>query len=294
MKLPAGFLGPVFMIGCCALYAATTLMAKVLGQGLGGEALSPLQVSAGRFFFGLLTVMVVVAFVRPRLQPVNWRLHGARTFCGWAGITCLFGASALMLLADATAIGFLSPLITMVLAIPLLGEKVGRWRWSAAAIAVAGAMVIIRPGTEAFQPAAMIALAAALFMGLEAIFVKKLTNGEPPLQILLINNAIGAALAVSAAVFVWTMPSPVQWLVLAGLGATMIGAQTLFLMAMRWGEASFVIPFLYLGLVFSALYDFIVFSAMPGVVSIVGACLIIVGAVVLAWREGRKVSHSGR
>lgn len=288
--------GILMMLSACALIAATTLIAKALGQGVGtgssSAALHPLQVSAGRFIFAWLALVLVVFWQRPSLRTKRLGIHIGRSLCGWAGVTCLFAASAFMRLADATAISFLNPIVAMVLAIPLLGERIGRWRWAAAVIAVMGAMVLIRPGTEAFQPIVFVALASAAFLGLEAIMIKMLAGREPPLRILAINNTIGMIIAVAAAAFVWVAPTEAQWLMLWALGSIMVCAQFCFIQAMRNGEASLVMPVFYATLIFAAFYDYLVFREVPPATSILGAALIIAGAVLLVWRE-RRVS-SGR
>ena len=276
------------MILCAALLAVTTLLAKVLGRGVDGVPLHPLQVSAGRFCFALATILPIALWFRPPFRGSAWGLHAARSFCGWAGVSCMFAAAALMPLADATAISFLSPMITMLLAIPLLGERVGPWRWSAAGIALAGGMIIIRPGTDAFQFAAVIALIAALFQGIEAIRIKRRTRRQDPRPILTSNNAMGAVLSGSAAAFVWVAPSPAQWGMLAILGATMVTAQSLFLFALRRTDASYAIPFFYATLFFAGIYDFALFGDAPDTVSIGGMVLVVSGALVLAWREGMR------
>lgn len=283
------------MLCACACIAATSLMAKALGRGFGGEVLHPLEISAGRFGFALLALAPVLAWARPSLRGAAWPEHVGRTLCGWAAVSTMFAAAAGMRLADATAISFLSPMVAMVLAIPLLGERVGRWRWGAAAAAFAGALVLIRPGAEAFQPVALVALASAGFMGMETILVKRLTGGtsssaaarpgEPTLRILAINNALGAVIAVAAAAFVWRWPSPEQWTLLAAIGTVMVTAQALFIRALRRGDASFVVPLFYATLIFAALYDLAIFGEVPTPWSALGATLIIAGAVVLAWRE---------
>ena len=276
------------MTAAAAFAAVTTLLAKALGQGVGGEPLHPLQITAGRYCFGFLTLLPFLLWYRPSLRGAVWRTHVLRTICGWGGVTCLFTASVFMVLADATAISFLSPLVTMVLAIPILGERVGPWRWGAAGFAVIGALLVIRPGSDAFQAAALIALGAALLMGMETIFIKRLSDTEPPIRILAINNAVGSLIAVAAAAFVWAAPSPRQWLMMAAVGTAMVTAQSLFIQAMKRADASFVIPFFYATLVFAALYDFAVFGDMPTIVSAAGAVVIIASAVVLAWRENRR------
>lgn len=278
------------MTGAASLVAATTLMAKVLGQDLLGEPLPGFMVSAGRFAFAWLALLPVVAVMRPSFEGTRWRLHAARSVAGWATVTCIFTAAALMPLGDATAISFLNPLIAMVLAIPLLGERVGPWRWGAAGMAVIGALVLIRPGMSAFQPAALIALGAALFGAFEVIFIKMLTGrtegeGEPAIRILFVNNSIGAVVSFCVALSVWQWPTPNQWLVLAAIGVTMVTAQSLFVQAMKRADASYVIPFFYAALVFAALYDAAVFAVIPVPLSILGAALIVTGAIVLVWRE---------
>ncbi|EKE76465.1 hypothetical protein P24_07469 [Oceanibaculum indicum P24] len=279
------------MVCSCALIAATSLMAKALGPlgsaalGIEGTPLHPMQVSAGRFGFAFLALLLILTVWRPRFHGIQWGTHAARSTVGWAGVSCMFAAAAHMNLADAMAISFLSPIFTMMLAIPFLGEKVGRWRWLAAAIALVGGMLIVRPGTDAFQIVALVALSAALLMGAEAILIKRLTSREPPFQILVVNNGIGAAIALTAVLFVWLPPTPAHWGVMALIGVTMLCAQTFFLQAMRRAEASYVIPFYYATLIFATFYDFVVFGDLPAWISVAGSALIVSGALLQVWRE---------
>lgn len=277
----------LLMVAASAIIAFTSLLAKALGRGVEGTPLHPFQVTAGRFGFALALLAIISVWLRPQLAGAAWSVHLGRSICGWAGATCLFAAAAAMPLAEATAISFLSPLAAMVLAIPLLGERVGPIRWSAATVAMIGALVLIRPGTAAYQPAALIALAAAAFMGMEVVLIKRLTDREPPLRILVINNSMGAAIAVVAAAFVWIAPSPTQWAMMAVLGISMLGAQVLLIQAMRVADASYVMPFFYTTLVFAAAYDVALFGEWPDFLSQLGIVIIVTGAMLLAWRERR-------
>ncbi len=277
-----------FMILASAFIAGTTLIAKGLGNGSTGPALHPLQVSAGRFTFAFATLVILSPLLKLTFDKVPWRTHAIRSMAGWAGVSCMFAAAAQMPLAEATAISFLSPIATMILAIPLLGEKVGPVRWTAAAIAFAGALILIRPGTDAFQIAALIALVSAAFMGLEVVFIKRLTGNERPARILFINNGIGCVLAATAASFVWISPTATQWPMLIGIGIVMLCAQTCFIQAMRSADASYAMPFFYATLVFAAIYDFGVFDVVPEMVSMLGAAIIIAGALFLAFRERQR------
>lgn len=275
------------MICATAFLAATTLIAKALGTDALGPALHPMQVSFGRFLFAWLVFSMAIAILRPALTRPDFPTHALRTACGWGGVTLMFGAAAAIPLSDATAISFLNPVLAMILAIPLLGERVGKWRWLAAAIALAGAMILIRPGTEAVQPGAFLALGAALALGLELIFMKRLSGRERPLQILIVNNSIGLGIAALAAVWVWQQPTPAQWAGMAGIGLLMACAQMFFINALARADTSFITPFSYLTLVFAAVYDAALFGVIPTPVSMLGAATIIAGAALLAWREAR-------
>lgn len=281
-------LAALMILTATAFIAATTLLAKALGTGALGPALHPLQISHGRFVFAALAIRATAAALRPRIRNVHWRLHLGRTLFGWMGVTLMFASVAYIPLADATAITFLNPVFGMMLAIPLLGERVGPVRWLAAGIALAGALILLRPTPELFRPAALLALGAAAVMGMELIFIKRLSGREPILQILLINNLIGVTIASTAVLAVWQPPTGPQWAALAGIGVLMAAAQTCFVHGMARADASFVAPFSYATLVFAAVYDLAVFGVLPGGLSLTGIVVILAGALLLAWREGGR------
>lgn len=275
------------MVLATTFIAATTLLAKALGTDTLGPALHPLQVSQGRFVFAALALFSAALVLRPPIKRPNWSAHVLRVVFGWMGVSLMFAAAARIPLSDATAISFLNPVFAMLLAIPLLGEKVGPWRWAAAVTALIGALILLRPGGGTFQLAALLALGAAVILGLEVIVIKRLTRAEAPFQILLVNNAIGVVISSVAAWAVFQTPTPAQWAALAALGVLMACAQTCFLQAMRNADASFTLPFSYGTLVFAALYDAWIFGVIPDRISVLGAAVIVTGAAVLAWREGR-------
>ncbi|KPP87020.1 MAG: putative membrane protein [Rhodobacteraceae bacterium HLUCCO07] len=280
-------LAVAFMLTACAFIAASTLMAKLAGTARLGDPLHPFQVSHGRFLFAWVLIAATAGAMRLRFERPNLRLHAIRTLGGWAGVSLMFAAVAYIPMADATAISFLNPVFAMMLAIPLLGEKVGPIRWSAAAIALLGALILLRPTPASFQPAALLALGAALAMGVEITIIKLLSGREGPLQILFINNSLGLIVASVAVLPFWVMPTPAQWAALAGVGVFMACAQAAYVNAMARAEASFVVPFAYATLIFAALFDAIAFRTRPDAVSGLGAIIIIAGAAVLAWREAR-------
>ena len=287
------------MVLATVFIAGTTLCAKALGTDTLGTPLHPLQISHGRFVFAFMGLLCVAAVLRPKIKAPDIKLHISRTLCGATGVTLMFAAVAFIPLSDATAISFLNPVFGMLLAIPFLGEKVGPWRWAAAAIAFVGALVLLRPSPDTFQVASMLALGAAFAMGCELIFIKKLADREPPMQILLVNNFIGWILMSTVMIPFWIVPTTAQWGVLVALGVMMAAAQTCFINAMARADASYVTPFSYLTLIFATAYDWAIFKSVPDWVSVLGAVIIVSGAALLAWRETvnrsrlRRVPHSG-
>ena len=271
-----------------AFIAATTLIAKALGTEQFGPALHPFQIVFGRFLFAFLAFSIAIAIVRPKLQRPHLGLHLARTSGGWAGLTLMFASVAHIPLADATAISFLNPVFGMIFAIPFLGERVGKWRWLAAGVSLSGAMILLRPTPDSFQPAALLALGAAVILGAELNVIKKLTGRESPFSILFVNNAIGVVIAGMAVIWVWQDLMAAQWVLMATLGVAMAVAQSCFVNAMARADASFVAPFSYGTLIFAALYDVVFYDVIPDQVTVLGAAIIILGALLLAWREGRK------
>jgi len=286
-RAPNPPLAILLMLLATTFIAGTTLLAKALGGTALGPPLHALQISHGRFLFAFLAIAGAAAALRPQVAAPNLKLHALRSLFGWMGVSLMFAAVAFIPLSDATAISFLNPVFAMLLAIPILGERVGLVRWSAAAIALAGALILLRPGPATFEPAALLALAAAALLGAEVTCIKMLSGREGPFQILLINNMIGLVLSSLAVLAVWQPPSPAQWAGLAGIGLLMLSAQICYVNAVARADASLVVPFSYATLVFATLYDLAIFGIVPDGVSILGALTIVAGAALLAWREAR-------
>ena len=275
------------MVCATILIAATTLMSKALGTDALGPPLPIVQITFGRYLFGALAVFAVAAVLRPQLSLRRAPVHALRVACGWGGVTLMFWATTLIPLAEATAISFLNPVLAMLLAIPLLGERVGRWRWLAAAVSLGGAVLLLRPGGGVVSAGALVALGAAVLLAFEILVMKRLTRTESPFATIVWANGLGLCVAAAVALPGWQAPTPAQWGVLAALGVTMVSAQGFYVNAIARADASFVTPFSYLTLVFAGLYDAALFGTVPDAVGWAGAATILAGAALLAWREGR-------
>ena len=123
-------LAALLTVTASAFVAGTMLLAKMIGTGQFGPPLHPLQISQGRFMVALAAFACLAAAMRPRLTRPALGMHALRSGFGWGGVTLMFAAAAFIPLSDASAISFLNPVFAMLLAIPLLGETVGRVSYS--------------------------------------------------------------------------------------------------------------------------------------------------------------------
>jgi len=125
-----------FLIVLATIFiAGTMILAKSLGQDWLGESLHPLQISAGRFSFAWMALVIVFIVKKPIIKSPNLKLHTIRSLLGWSGVTLMFASASMIPLSDATAISFLNPVFAMLLALFFLKEKIGKYRWIAAFLA---------------------------------------------------------------------------------------------------------------------------------------------------------------
>ncbi len=94
-------------------------------------------------------------------------------------------------MADATAIFFVSPILIMALSVLFLGESVGWRRWTAAAVGLIGVLIVVRPGTGAFQPAAFLPILSASSWAVGAVVTRKI-SGDQALTTLAYSASVGS------------------------------------------------------------------------------------------------------
>ena len=163
----------------------------------------------------------------------------------------MFLAFQVIPLANATAIGFSSPIFTMMLAVLFLGERAGWRRWLAALIGFTGVIAIAGPDGNILKSGSLIAVAAPLCMGAEMAALKWVSRlGDRPIVMLLMGNILGAILVAVFALPQWIWSEPWQWFPLAGTGLVAIVGQRLTLTAMRSADANVIAPLLYATIIF--------------------------------------------
>jgi drug/metabolite transporter (DMT)-like permease len=263
------------------LFSISDTLSKVLTQTLPVVEIAWLR-------FGAFVAMVVPAVVvqgraslvsrRPALQI----LRGL----GVTGSSIFFNFGVVSLpIADATVIGFASPLFITALSIPLLGEKVGIRRWSAVVVGLIGILVVARPGAAGFNPAAIFPLISSMSWSVAMIFTRKLSaaDGAP---VIMAYSAVTGFLVLSAMVpFVWVAPSLTDIALGLCVGIASTASHWVLIAAYRRADASLLAPFSYMQIIWASVLGFMVFGALPGPATLAGAAIIAASGLYTAHRE---------
>jgi drug/metabolite transporter (DMT)-like permease len=188
-------------------------------------------------------------------------------------------------LADATAIYFVSPILITALATPLLGEKVGWRRWTAAFAGLIGVLVVIRPGTSAFQPAALLPLLGASCWAGAAICTRLMSGTDQATTTLAYSALVGVLVLTSMVPFFWAAPTSAELGLALAMGLLSTAGHGLVVLAYHHGNASTVAPFSYVQLIWVTMLGFLVLGALPDRWTVLGATIIAASWLYTASRE---------
>ncbi|WP_293451158.1 DMT family transporter [Planktotalea sp.] len=220
--------------------------------------------------------------------------HVWRGLIGVCGMGFGFSSLAYLPLPDVTAIGFAGPLMTVVLAAILLGERLRIYRISAVLLGLVGVFVILSPRLSIFSGEEMertaqigvaLVLASAMFRALVQIHIRRLAQTEKTAAIVFYFSMTTTLLSLLTLPFGWTMPdtSAVIMLVCAGLigGA----AQIFITSAFCFAGAAVIAPFDYAAILFSMIIGYFVFSDVPTPQMLIGSGIVILSGLLIIWRE---------
>ncbi len=278
--LPANVRGALTVTLGAFLLVTMTTMVKALG-----ETLHSFEIVFVRCLVGFLLLTPLI--VRQRgatFKTAKPFLQFLRAAFGFAAMSCMFWAITQMPLADATAVAFSRPLFMILLALLLLGEVVGWRRGLATAAGFAGILIMVRPFTDGFDPAALVAAAGACFAAAIVVVIKKLTVTDSVMTIMVYYTFWIMVLSAIPAAVVWQTPTLAEAGLLILVGLFGVAGQTAMTQGFKLGEATFVVPFDYLRLVFATLYGIALFSEIPTMVSVAGALIIVASSFYILLR----------
>lgn len=240
------------------------------------------QVVWGRYFFHLLLALVIMA---PRLSTIvrsgNLKLQLLRSGFMLGSTTFYFAGVQSLPLTEANAINFLTPVLVVILAQPILGEPVGLQRWFGVAIGFAGAMIIIRPGSGLMDVAAGILMLSAFCNACYQLSTRKLGAIDDPLTTVLYTALVGSIGASLVTPFTWE-PMDIQgWLLMLAIGAFALVGHFALIKAYRLAAAPTIAPFGYSILLWSVLFGYLLFDQFPDFLTMLGALVIVAGGITI-------------
>ena len=275
------------------LFAVMSALVRQLGD------VAPVgQMVFFRSAFAILPVVVIYA-LRGELasavrtgRPLGQLGRGMLSVCG---MFTNFSALTRLPLADATAISFASPLITVALAAVVLKERVRIYRWSAVVIGFIGVIVMLVPhfdvghaaaiGTTTAAVGSALALASAVCNAGTVIQTRRLTQSETTSSIVFYFSLVCATAGALTLPFAWHSPSGGELAMLVALGVLGGLAHILLTESYRFAAASVVAPFDYSSMLWALLLGYWLFGELPETLVYLGAAIVAGAGLFVIWRE---------
>ena len=294
----------------CAFMAALCFSLNDVGFKFLSDQYALHQIVLLRAMVGLAVLLLMImpfsgGWQIIRTRKLGW--HLVRGLCVVLANTFLFLGLAAMPIADAVAVFFVSPLVITVFSILFLGEMVGVRRWSAIIVGFIGVMVIVKPGTSAFQLASLFPMAAAVLYAVMNIVARRIGSTESAatmtfyIVISFITVSIAMGLTVGDGRFAGMDNASLDFLLRAWgpiggadipiiiiLGLSGVLGGFLINQAYRLSEAAFAAPFEYVSMPMAIMWGITLFGTWPDRTAWVGIVLILGSGLYLVWRESRK------
>jgi len=276
-------LGISLVILAVFFFACLELSAK-----LASAYMPPVQAVWARYMVHLL---IMVIFLGPTLgrklfRTQRLRLQVTRSVLLALTTMCQFTGLKYLQMAELTVINFAAPFMVAALAGVMLGERPGLHRWGAIIVGFLGVLVVIRPGIVDIHWAYFVVLAGTVGIALYLLTTRMVSRVDGAITSLFFTALIGAIVLSMALPFVWQTPSePEGWLLMLAVGVFGAVGHFIFILGTKYAQGSLLAPFMYVQIVWSVLFGFIVFGDLPDIYTWTGAAVVIASGIYLAWRE---------
>lgn len=260
-----------------------------------------------RSIVGLPILLAMVAYANGlgALRTRNWKLLIARGLILITSYTSYYMAFPALPLAEAVALFFTSPIFVTLLASIMLREKVTPQAWAAVIAGFIGVIIILRPGSGLFEPAALLSLFSAASYAFSMVLARKYGADEPTTVMAFYVNAVYLVVAAMIAALFgavgvtafghpsldflvrpWAMPDAADLFLMGVCGVIAAVAMSLLTHAYRLANANLVTVFEYTGMLWVPLWGFLLFSEVPRMTTVIGT-VIIIAAGFFAVRNAR-------
>jgi drug/metabolite transporter (DMT)-like permease len=281
------FRGPLFMILSTGSYIINDTLMKLATEGLPPYEVLFLRGAAATLWG--IPMLFVLGYGRQIPLLVEKRVL-ARNLFETAAILAYVVALANMQIADSTALGQVTPLLVLLGASLLFGERIGGLRMALIGVGFAGALMIAQPTMQGISVYALLALANAALSAARDLTGRRVA-AEIPGMIVAISAVlvvlVGAGFA-HLATERWIMPSAHHLLLMAGAGFFLIFGHFFIFMAYRVGPTGVVAPFYYCFTVWAVISGLLVFGQFPNALAVVGILLVVASGLTIVLLDGRR------
>jgi drug/metabolite transporter (DMT)-like permease len=273
--------GILWMVAAGLCFVAMTALVKGLGPRIPAAEQGFLRYILGLFF--LIPMWWQIATLR--LTSRQWRLALLRGVVHSAAVALWFYAMTRIPLAEVTAMNYLNPVYVTLLAAVFLGEKIAIRRILAIVAAVAGALLILRPGFRELDPGHFAMLLAALAFGVSYLVAKVLVDElNAPIVVALMSITVAVGMAPMA-IPVWVWPSGWELVVLFGVACFATAGHYAMTLAFAQAPLTVTQPVTFLSLIWSVSLGALVFDEAIDFWVISGGTVILSAVVFITWRE---------
>jgi drug/metabolite transporter (DMT)-like permease len=275
--------GIAFTVTATLVFGVQDAVAKILVQ-----TYSPFQITMMRYWAFALFSLILVARQAPLRQALRSRhpwLQLTRGLLLVLDIWCFAIAVKTVPLAELQAISLVYPLLVTIVAIPILGERVGVFRFGAVVAGFIGAMIIVRPGGLPLDWGVAFAVLSSASYAIYAALTRLVSREDTTATSMVYVGLVGLVFSTGVGVFFWT---PMDW---QGIGFVVIvmvttcTAHSLIMAALALAPASVLQPFNYVSLPWAIFLSIVVFGHVIDAISLVGAAIIVAAGLVVMWRE---------
>ena len=202
--------------------------------------------------------------------------------------TCfMFTGLAYLQFAENISIYMIGPVITTILAILILKEKISFTQILVVIIGLIGALIIASPNKGAFNYAVVFPFLAALCFAFFTISTKFLNSSDTNQTTLLFTAITGTFLSAPFIIYFWKWPDFYQTILMFCLGLLATIGHFLFIEALKVISASFAAPFVYLTVLLAAFWGYLIYNEVPNQNTIIGAFLIVIAGFIITQLKRR-------
>ena len=236
-------------------------------------------------YLGFAILVIGPAKVRSTWRTQRPGLQFWRSLLALLEHGVFFLAFAYLPLAETHAIAATSPLIVIMLAAPILGERVGLHRWLAVLAGFGGVLLILRPGFATLSWPMALPLLGAFLWGIYQIMTRLCARYDSSETTLLWSAVIGVVVGSLALPFAWTPPDAMGWVVLVAIGVMGSLCHFGLIKALEYASASSMQPYAYTLLVWASVLGFLVFGDIPAVWTILGGAVVALSGLYTWYRD---------